>query len=126
MILLVSLGGTGLGTLQVVLDKGQREDWFAHLHNLVQHRRRQRPGLLYFLGVASTTSHHSFRLFKNRNFAATNAMMLLFGAVLLASTVLIPQFVQAELGYTAQKAGEVLSPGGVMVLIMLPSWDDGK
>jgi DHA2 family multidrug resistance protein len=42
------------------------------------------------------------------------------GATLYGSTVLIPQFVQVEMGYTAQKAGEVLSPGGFSILLLMP------
>ena len=59
------------------------------------------------------------KLFKNSSFAVSNLLMLL-GAVLFGSTVLIPQFVQVEMGYTAEKAGEVLSPGGFFILLLMP------
>ncbi len=60
------------------------------------------------------------RLFKNSSFAVANLLMLMLGAVLFGTTVLIPQFVQVELGYTAEKAGEVLSPEGFFILLLMP------
>jgi DHA2 family multidrug resistance protein len=60
------------------------------------------------------------RLFKNSNFAAANMMMFMVGAISFASTVLMPQFLQTLLGYTAQKAGVVMSVAAVMLLLELP------
>ncbi len=110
-----------LGTFQVVLDKGQRDEWFAS------------PFITSFAIIASVSLivflfwdwNHKYpivnlRLFRNRNFAVSNALMFLLGAVLLGSTVLIPQFLQTLMGYTAQKAGEVLTPGGFALLMILP------
>jgi DHA2 family multidrug resistance protein len=112
---------TSLGAFQIVLDKGQRDDWFAS------------PLIVAFTVISSLSLfvflfwdwHHphpvvKLRLFKNRNFAACNALMFLLGTVLLGTTVLIPQFLQTLLGYTAQKAGEVLTPGGFALLMLLP------
>src|SRR5262249_37489236 len=58
--------------------------------------------------------------FKNHNFAAACALMLSIFAVLLGATLLIPQFAQVQLGYTAEKAGELLSPGGFAILVLMP------
>jgi DHA2 family multidrug resistance protein len=59
-------------------------------------------------------------LFKNFNFLSTNAMMFLLGVVLFSSLVMIPQFLQTLLGYTAELAGLVLSLGAVLLLIEMP------
>ena len=112
---------SSLACLQVVLDKGERDDWFASRF------------ILYFSIISVVCllmflfwdwNHKNpvvnLRLFKNRNFAVSTVLMFTFGAVLLGSTVLIPQFLQSLLGYTAQRAGEVLSPGGVVVMMFLP------
>jgi|SRR5439155_20855294 len=68
--------------------------------------------------IRSALAADSYMLFKNRSFAA--GLMFTFGVVLLGTTVLIPQFLQSLMGYTAEKAGEVLSPGAIAVLLMLP------
>ena len=59
-------------------------------------------------------------LLKNPNFAVSNMLMLTLGAALYGTTVLIPLFLQSQMGYTAQKAGEVLSPGGFAILAFMP------
>ena len=60
------------------------------------------------------------RLFKNANFATANMMMFMVGAVSFATTVLMPQFLQTLMGYTAESAGMVLSVSAVLLLIELP------
>ncbi len=62
----------------------------------------------------------NLRLLKNRNFAVSNVLMFTLGFVLYGTTVLIPQFLQTVLGYTAQLAGMALSPGGLVVMAMMP------
>src|SRR5271157_3210588 len=60
------------------------------------------------------------KLLKNRNFAVTVLFNFVLGPVLFGSTVLIPQFLQLMMGYTAQRAGEVLSPAGFMLMLLFP------
>jgi len=60
------------------------------------------------------------RLFTNRNFATANLMMFVVGANSFATTVLVPQFLQTLMGYTAQTAGMVLSVGALFLLIEMP------
>jgi MFS transporter, DHA2 family, multidrug resistance protein len=60
------------------------------------------------------------RLFKNFNFAMANLMMFILGVVYFSSLVLIPQFLQTLLGYTAELAGLVLSASGVVLLLAMP------
>ena len=61
------------------------------------------------------------RLLGNRSFAFGNLLMFMLGFVLLASTVLLPLFVQVLLGYTATDAGLVLSPGGFALMLLMPA-----
>jgi len=60
------------------------------------------------------------RLFKGRSFVASNVMMLVLGITLFGSTVLLPQYTQVWMGWSAQQAGEALSPGGFLVILLLP------
>jgi DHA2 family multidrug resistance protein len=111
----------GLGALQLVLDKGERDDWFGS------------PVIVAFTIVAVVAIVGTvvwewlhpdpiidLHLLRSRSFATSFAMMFVLGVVLFGTTVLLPEFVQSLLGYTAQQAGEVLSPGGVVVILMLP------
>jgi DHA2 family multidrug resistance protein len=59
-------------------------------------------------------------MLKNRNFAIATVAMFFLGFVLYASTVLIPQLLQELLGYSAQQAGMALSPGGAVIMCMMP------
>jgi DHA2 family multidrug resistance protein len=59
-------------------------------------------------------------LLKNRNFAAAVLFNFVLGSVLFGTTVLIPQFLQLMMGYTADKAGEVLPPAGFMLMVLFP------
>ncbi len=111
----------GLGSLQVVLDKGQREDWFGSQFIVIF-------SVLAGIGILGTIIWEYFqpdpivdiKLFANRTFAISCGMMFMLGLALFGSTVLIPQLLQSLLGYTAAQAGMVLSPGGVVVLICMP------
>jgi DHA2 family multidrug resistance protein len=119
----------GLGALQVVLDKGQRDDWFASTFICVMFA-------ITIVGIAAAVfwelrAEHpivELRLFANRNFAIACVMMLVLGCVLFGSTVLLPQYLQVVMGYSAEDAGKVLSPGGIVVILCLPivGWLLGK
>ncbi|HWG20257.1 MAG TPA: DHA2 family efflux MFS transporter permease subunit [Terracidiphilus sp.] len=120
-----SLLALGFGSLELVMDKGQEDDWFGSrlittfvvlcivsliilfFWELAQIRRKHRPIL-------------DLMLFRNRNFAVSFVLMFVLGFVLFGTTVMIPQFVQTLLGYTAEQAGLVISPGGVAVMLMMP------
>ena len=60
------------------------------------------------------------RLFKSRNFSVACMMMFMLGAALYGATVLIPQLLQTLMGYTAQQAGMVLSPGALVIIATMP------
>jgi DHA2 family multidrug resistance protein len=112
----------GLGALEVVLDEGQKEDWFsspfivafaaitvACLVAVVFWELRQKEPII------------DFRILKNRNYALATLSMLVLGFVLYASTALVPLFLQTLLGYTAMLSGLVLSPGGLMMVVLMPA-----
>ena len=61
------------------------------------------------------------KLLKNRNFGTAVFLQLVLGMVLFGSTVLIPQYLQVLLGYTAERAGMVLSPAGFVMMVMMVS-----
>jgi DHA2 family multidrug resistance protein len=113
--------GTGLGALQIVLDKGQRDDWFGSSF-ITTLAMIAGAALITFVWWECTHKHPivNLRLLRNSNFAVANALMLTLGATLYGSTVLIPLFLQTQLGYSAQLAGEVLSPGGFLILVFMP------
>jgi len=111
----------GLGGLQVVLDKGEREDWFAS--NLILLASVMAVVCLVAFVVRELRAEEplvDLHLLKNRNFAVSNLLMFVLGFVLLGSTQLIPQFVQTSLGYSATDAGLVLSPGGLALVFFMP------
>jgi DHA2 family multidrug resistance protein len=117
----LGLLSVGLGFLQVVLDKGQREDWFES-HFIVACAAVAVIGLLGALiwELNRKDPIVDFRLLKNRNFFLATLTMFMLGFVLYGSTALLPIFLQTLLGYTALLSGLVLSPGGFIVVLMLP------
>jgi len=117
----LGLLSVGLGFLQVVLDKGQREDWFES-HFILACSVLAATGLLAAAAWELTRKDPivDLRLLKNRNFFLATLTMFMLGVVLYGSTALLPIFLQTLLGYTALLSGLVLSPGGIMVVLMLP------
>jgi DHA2 family multidrug resistance protein len=111
----------GLGCLEVVLDKGQEDDWF-HSSFVTGFTIVAAVSLVSF--VAWEWTHENpivdLRMFQRRSFAVANAMMLMLGIALFGTTVLLPQFLQILMGYSAQQAGMALSPGGLVVISLLP------
>jgi DHA2 family multidrug resistance protein len=115
---LISLG---LGCLQVFLDKGQTEDWFASRLILV-------TGTIALVCLAALIIWElvypspviNLRLMKDRNFSMGVLTMFVLGFVLYGSILLLPVLLQQLLGYTATLAGMALSPGGFLTLAMMP------
>jgi Major Facilitator Superfamily/Sigma-70, region 4 len=115
-LLTVAMGG-----LQIMLDKGEENDWFGSTFIRVF-------ALLFVSGMAgliwwqlrAKNPIMNLRLFKYKNFAICSFLMILVGGVLNAATVLEPQFLQQLMGYTATRAGEALAGGGLVLLIVMP------
>ena len=111
----------GLGSLEVVLDKGQESDWF-HSSFIVGFSIVALVSLVSLVLWELRTEHPviDVRLFKGRTFAMANVMMFTLGLILFGTTVLLPQFTQTLLGYSAEQAGMALSPGGILIMFMMP------
>ncbi len=117
----VGLLALGVGALQVVLDKGQEDDWFGSHFILTL-------AVIAVVCLVSLAIWEWFykapiievRLFKNLNFLGANAMMFILGIMLFSSLVMMPQFLQTLMGYTAESAGLVLSGGGLLLLFLMP------
>jgi len=117
----IALLTLGIGSLQVLLDKGQEDDWFG-------------SNFITTLIVVATVCLISLviwewfqkapiidvRMFKSFNFASSSLMMFTLGIVLFSSLVLMPQFLQTLVGYTSELAGLALSAGGLVLLIEMP------
>jgi DHA2 family multidrug resistance protein len=117
----LSLLTVAMGGLQIMLDKGEENDWFssgfirffaflfvAGMTGLVLWEWRRKNPLI------------NLKLFRFKNFAICCFLMALVGGVLNANTVLQPQFMQQLLGYNATTAGMALTAGGIAVLIAMP------
>jgi DHA2 family multidrug resistance protein len=116
-----ALAALFLGCLELTLDRGQREDWFAS------------PMITAFAVIAGVAfvilipweltrdaPVIALRLFKSRNFSLTSFFFLLVGMIIFGTTLFIPQFLQSVLGYTATDAGLALSLGGLATILTMP------
>jgi DHA2 family multidrug resistance protein len=117
----IALIGFGSGALEVVLDRGEIDDWFGSpfivwtfsialiclMVAVVWELRQQDPVI-------------EFRLLRTRNFAIANLFYFIFGFGLFASTTMIPQLLQTLYGYRAIDAGLVLGPGAFVITLLAP------
>ena len=117
----ISLLVLGVGALQIMLDKGQEDDWFGS--NFIT-----TLAILAVVGLVSLVIWEwsrknpiiDVRMYRNLNFVQANVMIFILGLVLFAALVMLPLFLQSLLGYTAESAGLVLSGGGLFLLFMTP------
>ena len=117
----LSLIVVGLGCMQIMLDRGEDDDWFGSGFIQIM-------ALLAFTGIfgaicwllTATRPIINLEVFKDRNFAMGCVLIAAMGMILYSSAVLIPQFSQQQLGYTALLSGLILSPGGIVVIVMIP------
>ena len=111
----------GMAALQIMLDKGQEEDWFAS-HFIVALAVIAVVMLTAFVIRELYTPQPivRFRLLRYRNFAAGIALITILGFVLYGSLVLLPLFMQTLLGWTAVTAGIWTSPRGVATALCMP------
>jgi MFS transporter, DHA2 family, multidrug resistance protein len=111
----------GVSALQFVLDRGQREDWFA-------------SSTIVWLSVAATAALIALvvrelradepvvdlRVLRHGTFAVATAAMFVISIAFYGIMVLSPLFTQILMGYTAMLAGLVLAPGGLSTLVTMP------
>jgi DHA2 family multidrug resistance protein len=117
----IALVGLGSAALEVLLDRGQIDDWFGSRFII----------WMFVIGIACLTAAvfwelHvpdpiiDFRMLKVRNFAIANVFYFVFGFGLFASTTMIPQILQSLYGYRAIDAGLVLGPGAFVITVLAP------
>ncbi|MGJ0452702.1 MAG: DHA2 family efflux MFS transporter permease subunit [Methylocystis sp.] len=106
-----------LGSLEVVLDRGQREDWFGS-NFIVGFAILSAAAFAFMIPWEATRENPvvDIRMIATRQFGACFVVMMALGAVLIATTQILPQLLQLSFGYTATLAGLVLSPGGVVTM----------
>lgn len=117
----IALLTLGIGALQVILDRGEEDDWFRS-HRIVTLAIVSGVCLISLVIWEWFNKHPiiEVRLFKNFNYLSSNLMMFTFGVMLFSSLVIMPLFLQTLLGYTAELAGLVLSGGGLVTLFLMP------
>jgi MFS transporter, DHA2 family, multidrug resistance protein len=117
----LGLLAVGIGALQVVLDNGERKDWFQTPW-LMELAVISVLCIVFLIWWESRTEHPIIDLsvFRVRNFTPGVLLIFSLGIALYGSLVLLPVFLQSLLGYTAMQSGMAISPGGVGTLIFMP------
>src|SRR6202047_1863339 len=117
----IALLTLGVGALQVLLDKGQEDDWFGSrfITTLVIVSAISLIALVIWEWYQKAPII-DVRMFKSFNFASANLMMFTLGILLFSALVLMPQFLQTLVGYTSELAGLALSAGGLVLLFEMP------
>ena len=113
--------GLAMGGLQIMLDKGEENDWFSSSFICFF-------AAMFVIGIVGLFVWEwrkkdpliNLRLFGYKNFAICCFLMMLVGGVLNANTVLQPQFTQELLGYNATTAGLALTAGGIALVVVMP------
>lgn len=111
----------GVGLLQVVLDKGNDEDWFSSTPIIVM-SIVSAISLICFVIWELDERHPivNLRLFKDRNFAIGTLALMLGYAAFFAINIILPQWLQTQMGYTAIWAGLAAAPMGFLPLVLTP------
>lgn len=111
----------GFGSLQFILDKGEREDWFSS-HLIVIFSVIAALAIMLFIiqELYSEKPIVNLRLFRDITFSTGNVLMFFVFFNLFGSIILLPIYLQTLMGYTAFLAGLVLGPGGVVTMLAMP------
>jgi DHA2 family multidrug resistance protein len=120
---LIGLGliSLGLGSLQIMIDRGEDENWFGSTFICVF-------GCLAVAGLLGAVAWLLYakkpivniRVLKDRNLAISCVLIVAMASILYGSAVVIPQLAQQVLGYTATWAGFLLSPGAILICLLIP------
>jgi DHA2 family multidrug resistance protein len=113
------LVATFLGALEVVLDRGQEDDWFGS-NFIVAFSGISALALILFnpWELLRKDPLIDLRMLAGRQFGTCFLIMLGTGAILIATTQFLPQILQEDFGYTATLAGLAISPGGLVTMVM--------
>jgi DHA2 family multidrug resistance protein len=110
-----------LGCLQIVLDRGQEDDWFSDpMITTLAVVSGISFVLLVWWELRQENPMVDLRLLKQQDFAVSFALMLMFGFMILGSTYLLPEYAQNIMGYRATEAGEIIAPGGILLILLFP------
>src|ERR1044072_5890692 len=114
------LMAVGFATLQLVLDKGQEDDWFSSAF-IVRSLLIAIVALIAFVIWELRTKEPivNLRVFANRNFATGTALIATVGIALYGTTALLPLFLQTLLGYPALQSGLAVSPRGIGAIVSM-------
>jgi len=117
----IGLLAVAVGSLQVILEKGESEDWFSKTYILVL-TISSVLGLLLFIWRELSTDHPivNFAIMRHRSFAVGMFTSFVLGFGLYGSVFVFPVFCQSLLGFSAQQTGEILFPGGLCTILMMP------
>lgn len=117
----LGLLAVGIGTLQVVLDTGERNDWFetSWITQLAVVSAVCIAALIWW-ELKAAHPIIDLSVFRLRNFAPGIVLMFTLGVALYGSLVLLPIFLQNLLGYSALQSGLAMSPGGIGTLVCMP------
>jgi DHA2 family multidrug resistance protein len=109
-----------IGALQIMLDRGQREDWFNSKEIITEAIVMI---VAFYMFVIHSATHSrpflSIELFKDRNFLISNILMFLLGIILFSTLALVPSMLQIEMGYPVFTTGLVTAPRGVGALLSM-------
>jgi DHA2 family multidrug resistance protein len=111
----------GLGSLQFLLDKGQREDWFES--SLITWLAVIAAISIILLIIVELRTEHpivDLRVFRHRDFALGNIIVFSSFVSMFGGMILLPIFVQKMMGYTSTLAGMTLAPGGLVAMLAMP------
>jgi DHA2 family multidrug resistance protein len=110
-----------LSSLEVVLDRGQTDDWFGSTF-IIFFTALAGAAFVLFLPWALLRPHPiiDLKIMANRQFSMSFLVMLITGGVLIGTTQFIPELFQTVFDYTATLAGLLLSPGGFVTMLMMP------
>ncbi|MFD2145158.1 DHA2 family efflux MFS transporter permease subunit [Mucilaginibacter antarcticus] len=117
----IALLAIAVGSLQTVLEKGESEDWFSKTYILVLTVTAV-LGILLFIWRETTTDHPivNFSILRHRSFSVGMFTSFVLGFGLYGSMFVFPVFCQTLLGFDAQQTGELLFPGGLCTIVMMP------
>lgn len=117
----IGLLALAVGSLQTVLEKGESEDWFATPY-ITALSVVSVFGILLFVWRELTTDHPivNFKIMRHRSFSVGMFTSFVLGFGLYGSVFIFPVFCQNLLGFTPLQTGELLFPGGLCTIIMMP------
>ncbi|MBU1169418.1 MAG: DHA2 family efflux MFS transporter permease subunit [Proteobacteria bacterium] len=117
----VLLLSVALTTMQIVFERGEHENWFES-RMIIIGTLACISSLLFLVYWELKTEEPviNFRLLKNKSLTLGSIMGLVFGIALFGTTFILPQFTQTLLGYPALKAGLVMAPRAMMLLLFMP------